>query len=662
MYPFPIYGVPTQRNFCNRTFALSPANLKQDTSKLIHSSPTMVSSESVLSTSQNCKTSAMKMNTKLNSSQAPNQIVGGQSSNMPYTPPKLFKCNTCEKVFAQKVNLQNHERTHTGQKPYVCLVCLKAFSQRTNLRNHERIHSGERPYICLVCSKSFSQRTNLRNHERIHSGERPYKCLTCSKAFSQLTNLRNHERIHTGIKPYTCSVCLKSFAQQAELTCHERVHTGIKPYTCSYCLKAFSQLTNLRNHERVHTKEKPFHCMMCPKAFSQRTDLRNHLRVHTREKPFACTVCPKAFAQRTDLKNHLRTHSGEKPYVCLVCGKAFSQVTNLRNHERIHSGEKPFVCLTCGKAFSQRSTLKNHERTHGLKLLKEQQCQNEDKKSNMIDSLQEVTRSEQSPTNNQNGYCSSKASSQHHDKTNTTTTNNNNNNTNNNNNSVAVEMPTAPSNSSDKNPLLCCICKKQFSQKSQFNNHVCVQGSMDEEIFFQQDPRSMASKQQNTSMFSKWMNACIQQQQQLQKEASSGTSSLPTSSCNENSITSPSSHLDSGLDSLWLLHGPDASNVGAASDLHRQMQMSSSAMKFQPAAIPSLMGSTYLPPMSPGWGSHYGWSRGFPMASPRWGPLTKNCSTSASQELKQNKQKEPKCCQKAASKSISSKLRQNSSS
>lgn len=83
---------------------------------------------------------------------------------------RVFECKICNKKFAYKHVLQNHEKIHTGEKSYSCAICNKPFRRDHHLKVHMRLHSGEKPYVCLypLCGKQFVQVANLRRHQKTH--------------------------------------------------------------------------------------------------------------------------------------------------------------------------------------------------------------------------------------------------------------------------------------------------------------------------------------------------------------------------------------------------------------------------------------------------------------------------------------------------------------
>ena len=57
---------------------------------------------------------------------------------------RIFKCDTCKKIFTRSDSLKRHSRLHTGEKPYECGTCAKRFADGGNFLKHLRQYDHSR--------------------------------------------------------------------------------------------------------------------------------------------------------------------------------------------------------------------------------------------------------------------------------------------------------------------------------------------------------------------------------------------------------------------------------------------------------------------------------------------------------------------------------------
>ena len=138
---------------------------------------------------------------------------------------RLFKCQTCDKRFSNKSNLNQHIKIHDELKAFKCDVCFKAFHQKSNLVKHYRTHTGEKPFACQVCDRKFAQKSDLVRHQAIHSDVRSFKCSICPEGryFKTKTNLNQHMLFHFETK-FACSHCDYKCHRKNDLARHLKTH------------------------------------------------------------------------------------------------------------------------------------------------------------------------------------------------------------------------------------------------------------------------------------------------------------------------------------------------------------------------------------------------------------------------------------------------------
>ncbi|CAH2108942.1 unnamed protein product [Euphydryas editha] len=114
--------------------------------------------------------------------------------------PKLRGCYYCNEKVAAHVRAQHLEKVHGVPAPS-CGACGKKFAYPFQVLRHQKTyHMGEKKFVCDICDKSFASRGNLSQHQVKHTTGRPFKCDYCDEAFKWKKHLRRHMMTHMNLK------------------------------------------------------------------------------------------------------------------------------------------------------------------------------------------------------------------------------------------------------------------------------------------------------------------------------------------------------------------------------------------------------------------------------------------------------------------------------
>lgn len=272
-----------------------------------------------------------------------------------------FVCLICQKVFENKINLQEHWVDHVYERPLSCEMCDQAFLKLSSLKQHKLTHMQIETYICEECGEPFTEELLLTKHQNEqHRDLKPLNCPDCDDTFTDDESLKNHKVSSHPEEYYPCDMCKRSFRYETTLYSHKQSeHTETpKEYICELCGKNYRNYTSFVDHKSAHTSAE-FTCDVCGQKFDKRRALVWHKITHA-EKAYVCQICDKAFRTKRYLDRHQITHSSERPFKCTFCEKSFKKNHVLNNHMKLHSKEKQFACKMCGEDFRFKLSYEKH--------------------------------------------------------------------------------------------------------------------------------------------------------------------------------------------------------------------------------------------------------------------------------------------------------------
>ncbi|XP_072042326.1 uncharacterized protein [Amphiura filiformis] len=252
--------------------------------------------------------------------------------------PLRYPCRSinCDKSFVYLRDRAKHEKEVHDGTALQCQVCFQTFSLKCLYDRHMLTHTGRQK--CDVCDKVCKNVLNLQKHKKMHTQGKAM-CQYCGKTFNERSRLLEHESLHVNGKQFECKICKKRLVSQSYLKVHMQHHTGYK-FVCMHCGKGCLTKPILQEHEAIHTGEKPNKCPECDECFRTNQQLRNHRLFH-QDMRFQCDICCKKFRWKCDLNSHTQVHMGQRKYKCDMCDKKFNNQSNMRAHKKqVHFGIK----------------------------------------------------------------------------------------------------------------------------------------------------------------------------------------------------------------------------------------------------------------------------------------------------------------------------------
>ncbi|XP_055586960.1 putative zinc finger protein 66 [Uranotaenia lowii] len=334
---------------------------------------------------------------------------------------KRFKCNQCEKAFADEELLKTHISWHeeVQKKNFYCAHCDLYFPSGGNLDKHNKSHHGNetgivdeaategepgesslapvpkrrkrttpediakkeeliKKYVTLSCSDCQYVGSSIKDIQKHAQDEHQianYALICCERRFSKRNRLYEHCLKHLNPEEFKCELCDKVFTDSAGLRNHRWwMHTPAseRKFKCDICGDSFVKDYLFKQHmERHISRERRSHvCAECGATYTAPQQLKTHmLKVHGAPTDWVCDVCAQEFVFRSELERHRLTHTAEGRASlrkqCEKCLKWFNNKKNLLRHQRLCINIRgPAICDVCGHQSVNRSALQSHKRLH----------------------------------------------------------------------------------------------------------------------------------------------------------------------------------------------------------------------------------------------------------------------------------------------------------
>lgn len=115
------------------------------------------------------------------------------ASNNASFEKRRFHCQECGLTFRTKARQEKHDKSGCSRsKIFKCETCSKVFVKRSELHAHLVVHTGVKSFLCDICGLAFTTKGNQRVHQRTHFSQKRFKCRQCEKGFTRNFTLQQH--------------------------------------------------------------------------------------------------------------------------------------------------------------------------------------------------------------------------------------------------------------------------------------------------------------------------------------------------------------------------------------------------------------------------------------------------------------------------------------
>ncbi|EDW48506.1 transcription factor grauzone [Drosophila sechellia] len=274
-------------------------------------------------------------------------------------------CDVCHEGQETFLLLCKHMLQKHHRKGYA-ICCNKKFYKRSFLTDHIDRHADPEKFKCTQCDKRFADKQCLRNHELLKhhpEEEKTFMCEQCPKRYTKQYLLDQHRVIHKE-RNVVCDLCERRFPNQSLLCTHVKMAHGNYGTMCDICAQVIRGRAAFQRHQLEHAgvTEPKVQCDICGSWHKNKHSLKKHVRRHNGTAA-TCDVCGKVSPNRSAMLSHQRyVHLTDRKHECSVCGKSFKKAITLREHMTMHTGEVLYKCPHCPKTFNSNANQHTHRR------------------------------------------------------------------------------------------------------------------------------------------------------------------------------------------------------------------------------------------------------------------------------------------------------------